>query len=127
MKFGILTLSVLFAGLLLMNITGCGTSQRGTTDTLGSYSANVNGTPDKATKAAEKSCEDLKLTDIVATGTKVDGKVTAKNAQGDTITINIEQSGENVSKVSIRVGTTGDDAVSKQLIDGINSHLASWL
>jgi len=127
MKFGILTLSVLFAGLLLMNITGCGTSTPGTKDTLGSYSTNVNGAPDKVTKAAQKACEDLKLTDIVATGTKVDGKVTAKNAQGDTVRINIEQAGETVSKVSIRVGTTGDEAVSKQLIDAINSNLASWL
>lgn len=127
MKFGILALSVLFAGLLLVNITGCGTSQSGTTNTLGSYSANVNGTPDKATKAAQAACEDLKLVDIVANGTKVDGKVTARNAQGDAVTIDIEPAGENVSKVTIRVGAAGDNAVSKQLIDGINKHLASWL
>jgi len=127
MKSGMIAFGALCVGLLLMNITGCGTSQPGTSDTLGSYSTNVNGAPDKVAKAAEQACEDLKLSDIVANGTKVDGKVTAKNAQGDTVTINIEQAGDNISKVSIRVGTTGDDAVSKQLIDGINKHLASWL
>jgi len=66
------------------------------------------------------------LTDIVGNGTKVDGKVTAKNAQGDAVTIDVEQAGDNVSKVTIHIGATGDEAFSKQLIDRINSHL-SWL
>ena len=56
----------------------------------------------------------------------MDGQVTAKTAQGDTVTINIAQAGENVSTVTIHIGTTGDEAVSKQLVDRINSHL-SWL
>jgi hypothetical protein len=56
----------------------------------------------------------------------MDGKVTAKDAQGDDVEIDIEQAGDNVSKVTIHIGATGDQAVSKQLIDRINSHL-SWL
>jgi len=42
------------------------------------------------------------------------------------VTIDIEQAGESVSKVTIHVGATGDEALSKQLIDGIKNHL-SWL
>ena len=48
------------------------------------------------------------------------------DAQGDVVTIDIAQAGDNVSKVTIRVGTTGDEAVSKQLVDKIKSHM-SWL
>ena len=77
------------------------------------------------TKAAADAADDLKMKDISSTGTKVDGKVTAKNAQGDVVSINIEQSGEDVSKVTIRVGA-GDEAVSKQLVDRIRDHLSSW-
>lgn len=126
MKLAMLAMSVLCVSFFLMNMTGCSTESPGATDTLGSYSTMIDGPPDKVTVAAEKAAGDLKLTEIVANGTKVDGKVVAKNAQSDTITINIEQAGDNVSKVTIHVGATGDQAVSKQLVDRIKSHL-SWL
>jgi hypothetical protein len=75
------------------------------------------------TAAAQNAAADLKLSDIVGNSTKVDGRVTAKDAQGTTITINISQAGDKVSKVTIRVGATGDEAMSKQLMDGIKKHL----
>jgi nitrous oxide reductase len=126
MKTAFLAMSLLGASFGLLSLTACQTDSPGATETLGAYSTNVDATPDKVTVAAQKAADDLKLTNIVANGTKVDGKVTATNAQGDAVTINIEQTGDGVSKVTIHIGTTGDQAVSKQLIDRINSHL-SWL
>ncbi len=119
-------LGLLSMGVFLVNLTGCQTDTPGATSTLGAYSTMIDGPPDKVAAASQKAADDLKLTDIVGTSTKVDGKVTAKTAQGDAVTIDIDQAGENVSKVTIRVGVTGDDAVSKQLVGRINSHL-SWL
>ena len=106
---------------------GCATDQPGTTNTLGFYNTNVDSSPDKVTTAAYKACEDLKLSNINSGsgGSKVDGEVTATTAQGDNVTIDIKQAGDNVSKVTIRVGATGDDAVSQQLVDRIKAHL-SW-
>jgi hypothetical protein len=43
--------------------------------------------------------------------------------EGDAITINIEQNGDNVSKVSVHVGRTGDADLSNQLITRINKDL----
>ena len=63
------------------------------------------------------------MAETPCTGTKIDGVVTAKNAKDDTITITIEQAGDNVSKVSIRVGKTGDEAVSKQILDRTKDNL----
>jgi hypothetical protein len=126
MKLAFLTLSLLSAGLFLGNLTGCQTDSVGATNTLGAYSTMIDSSPDKVTVAAEKADADLKLTNIEGNGTKIDGKVTAQNAQGDAVTIDIEQAGDNVSKVTIHVGATGDDAVSRQLVDRIKSHL-SWL
>jgi hypothetical protein len=79
------------------------------------------------TTAAYKACEDLKLSNINSGsgGSTVDGEVTATTAQGENVTIDIKQNGDNVSKVTIRVGAAGDDAVSQQLVDRIKSHL-SW-
>jgi phage tail sheath gpL-like len=116
-------IGLLVAGSFLVTLAGCQTDTPGATNTLGSYSTMIDGPPDKVTAAAEKAAGDLKLSDIVGNATKVDGKVTAKNAHGDAVTIEIEQAGEHVSKVSIRVGVTGDEAVSKQLVDKIKSRL----
>jgi len=106
-------------------LSGCATDEPGASNTLGDYTTNVGAAPDKVTDAANKACEDLKFQNINATGTKVDGKVTAKTAQGDDVVITITQSGNDVSKVIVRVGAAGDQAVSKQIVDRINSHL-SW-
>jgi hypothetical protein len=126
MKKTILALSLLGGSFGFMGLTACETDSPGATETLGVYSTNIDGAPDKVTAAAQKAAADLGLTEIVGNGTAIDGKVTAKNAQGDVVTIDIAQAGDSVSKVTIRVGTTGDEAVSKQLIDKIKSHL-SWL
>jgi hypothetical protein len=125
MKASLISLCVLCLGMLVTNFA-CSTESPGAKDTLGAYSTMIDSSPDKVTDAAQKAAEDLKLTDIAAQGTKIDGQVTARNAQGDDVSINIEQAGDNVSKVTIRVGAAGDEAVSKQLVDRIKSHL-SWL
>src|ERR1700722_14627924 len=126
MKLAIFALSVLSMGFFLMNQTGCATETPGATDTLGIYSTTVRSSPEKVTAAAQKAAGDLNLTDIDSHNSTIDGQVTAKTAQGDVVTINIKQAGDSVSTVTIHVGTTGDEAVSKQLVDRINSHL-SWL
>ncbi|MGA2233630.1 MAG: DUF3568 family protein [Tepidisphaeraceae bacterium] len=124
MKSTFLTLGLLSAAFLLTGLTACQTdSSPGASDTLGVVSTNVTGPTDKVTKAAQNACSDLKLTNIVASGTMVDGKVTANDAQGDAITIDIEQNGDNVSKVSVHVGLTGDADLSNQLIARINKDL----
>jgi len=87
---------------------------------------NVSAAPDKVTTAADAACEDLKLTNIDSTATKVDGQVRAYDAQGQEVAIDVEQAGDNVSKVSVRIGVTGDAAMSRQIVDHIKSHL-NWL
>lgn len=126
MRFAMLVLGIMCMGAFLFNSIGCETSQPGTTDTLGTYTTHLDAAPDAVTTAAQKACEDLKLADIQGNGTKVDGQVTAQTADGTAVTINISQDGDNVSKVSIRVGTTGDQSISQQLVDRMKSHL-SWL
>jgi hypothetical protein len=126
MRLAITALSLLSFGVFLTGLTACQTEQPGATDTLGSYSVMIDSTPDKVATAAQKAADDLKFNQIMGNGSKVDGKVTAKTATGSDVTIDIIQAGDNVSKVTIRVGATGDESVSKQLVDRIKSHL-SWL
>jgi hypothetical protein len=121
----VLILVSAFSLSVLLLLNGCATDQPGATNTLGDYTTNVAAAPDKVTTAAGKACDDLKFQNINASGTKVDGKVTAKTAQGDDVIITIAQAGDSVSKVTVRVGSAGDQAVSKQIVDRINNHL-SW-
>jgi Protein of unknown function (DUF3568) len=126
MKAALITLGVLSAAFVVVQLVGCQTDSPGATNTLGAYSTMIDSSPDKVTVAAQKAAADLSLLDIVGNGTAIDGKVTARDAQGDAVTIDIEQAGQNVSKVTIHVGATGDDAICKQLVERINSHL-TWL
>src|SRR5277367_5335645 len=123
LKVSAILLALSFVSFLTV---GCATEKPGATYTLGSYSVGVDGAPDKVTTAAYKAAGDLKLININQSGTAVDGKVTAQTAQNANVTIDITPAGEKVSKVSIRVGETGDEALSSQLVDRINAHL-SWL
>ena len=118
----------LFGLDVFMIQAGCATDEPGASNTLGFYITNINARPDKVTTAAYKACEDLKLSNINSGsgGSKVDGEVTATTAQGDNVTIDIKQAGDKLSKVTIRVGATGDNAVSEQLVDRIKSHLSRF-
>jgi Protein of unknown function (DUF3568) len=126
MKALLFLIALFGAALLLLSSAGCSTTEPGATDTLGNYSTNVNSTPDKVANAANKACQDLKFVDVNSTVTKVDGKVTAKTAQGDDVNIEIAQAGQDVSSVTVRVGATGDPAISKEIVDRIKNNLSSW-
>jgi len=126
MKNALLILALLGLGLMTSVQYGCSTDQPGATNTLGTYTTNFDNSPDKVTNAATKACEDLKLSNIISNGSKVDGKVTAQTADGTEVTIDISQAGDDVSKVNIRVGAAGDQSISEQLVDRIKSHLSSW-
>ena len=78
MKVALYTIGVLSLVAFLFSQSGCSTEQPGATDTLGTYSVNIDSSPDKVTDAANKACEDLKLSDINSNGSKVDGRVVAR-------------------------------------------------
>jgi hypothetical protein len=113
--------------LVALVTAGCSsTDASGVRNVAGSYSTIVDVTPDKATIASRKAVEDLKLNDIASSGTMFDGKVTCRTAQDSEITISIEKVGEKASRVTVRVGATGDEQMSRQILDKVNSNVHSW-
>ena len=122
-------LSVAIGALL---ITGCGTwhglgKDIGKTgDAMageGKYEMTFQATPDRVTAAARSAVQQLRMTDIESSGDRSEGKVTATTARQDSVRIDIEQSGERDSKVTIY--THGDDAdtVRQQIQAQIGSNL----
>jgi len=123
MKVALIWLGVLYASCLLLFSTSCQTATPGVKDSLGSYVVMVDAAPLKVTKAARSSVEDLKLADIDSFATAVDGKVTAKTAQGQDVRIDVEEAGDNVSRVTVHVGATGDEDISQKIIDRIRKNV----
>jgi predicted small secreted protein len=128
----VLAVSLLSTAVGALLLTGCGTwgglgkDVERTGDAMqgkGTYVTTVNATPDKVTAAAKKTVEQMKMTEIESSGDRSHGKVTAKTARKDGVRIEIEQSGDTKSKMTIY--THGEDAndVSKQIQDHVNSNL----
>ena len=104
---------LLFTGLL----AACSTGQPGVSNRVGSVVTRVAANTTDATAAARKAVESLKLSSVTSQSTSIDGIVTARTAQGDDVTISIDREGDDVSKVTIRVGTWGDEATSLSIVE----------
>ena len=79
--------------------------------------------PDRVVKAAEAALEELEFKLVSASGTKLDGRIKARTAQGKDIVIMVEKEGEDVSKVTVKVGTLGDETISLAIIEKTKEHL----
>jgi hypothetical protein len=117
---------VMAIGALVLSLAlfaGCETSRSGVTNTAGTYDAVVMGDTVEATKAAAEVMEDMKFTITENVSTKVDGVVKARTARDVPVVINITSAGEDLSKVSIRVGDFGDESMSLMILDKIKAEL----
>ena len=123
---------VVVTTLALSVIVGCGTwhglgKDIGKTgDAIsgeGKYVMTVHATPDKATAAARKAVEQLKMTEIKSSFDEGEGEVTARTAKLDSVKIEIERSGATDSKVTIKTHGGDADDVSRQIQDQIKSNL----
>jgi len=97
----------------LASLAGCQTVKKVT----GTHYAHMSATPDRVVEAAEAALQELEFKLVSATGTKLDGRVKARTAQGKDILITVEKEGEDVSKVSVKVGTLGDETISHAILE----------
>lgn len=51
------------------------------------------------------------------------GELRAKQADGTTVRVNLERKGDNLTEVRIRVGTFGNEAQSRMILDRIEKRL----
>ncbi|NOT02105.1 MAG: DUF3568 family protein [Phycisphaerales bacterium] len=103
----------------LMGVTGCQTTRKVTGTRFEHFSAN----PDEVVEAAKGAAEELGLQMITSTSSKVDGQLQAQTAQGKTVTIEVNREAEGVSKVAVKVGTLGDEAVTNAILEKTRARL----
>ena len=89
----------------------------------GDLDGTVNAGFEKAVRAANAAVDELKFAKV---SEKKDGLLTilvARNTADKRIEIRVEQAGDAVSKVKIRVGIFGDEALSLAVLDKIKAKL----
>lgn len=117
-------LGVLGLMLGLAVAPGCKTDEPGVKSNYQSQWAEVSASTEDATEAAEAVLNDLKLRDVKADATGIDGKARGFTADGTEVTVESKRMGNDVTQVSVYVGKMGDPELGKQILAQIRERLA---
>lgn len=117
-----------FALASVIGLSGClvvaaGAGAAGAAYVMGDLEATVNGTPQKVVEASKGVLEEKELRDVHGDATGVDGSASARMASDTKIEITVKRQDEKTCKLSIRVGTFGDEKLSQDLLDRIRAKL----
>ena len=123
------------SGLILMAVafllTGCGLLMVGAAGGAvagalyyqGDLKADVDATPQAVITATEKAFRDLIWAKETASASATDGLATARTATGKEVKVTVVTKTPEVSAIAIRIGTFGDENLSRLLYDRIISFL----
>ncbi len=117
--------------LVILGLTGCGLLFMGAAGGAvagalyyqGELKADVDATPQATIAATEKAFRDLIWSKEIITASATDGLATARTATGKEVKVTVTAKTPEVSTVAIRVGTFGDENLSRLLYDRIVSFL----
>ena len=88
----------------------------------GKLQAADNVTFDRAWSATTLAMVELKLKVINSSRDELSGRVLARDAMDQRITVSLRKQTDQVTEFQIRVGTIGDEAFSRQIYEKIKSH-----
>jgi hypothetical protein len=77
---------------------------------------------DKAYSATEKAIEELEFTITSKQKDAFDGEVIARRATGKKVTVKLKRLSDSVTEIKIRVGTFGDEYISKDILDTMKKY-----
>ncbi len=122
----------LACGALLAPLSGCvvaaigaaGVAGAGTIAYIrGELDAAVPGDVAALSTAATKALEELRFAKISEDKSAVDAAIRARTGQDRKIDIRLNRTADNLTRVRIRVGTFGDEELSRLLLDKIKAKL----
>lgn len=130
MRIQLVCLSVLLAGLT-MGSSGCivlaaGAGAAGTVAYVkGDFEAELQHNIDETYAATQKATEELKLHVITGDGGKdaLSATIVARDAADKRVTIKLKTVTDDITKLSIRVGTFGDKTKQRLIYDKIRDNL----
>lgn len=123
---------LLVALCLLPMLTGCAlllvgaggaAGAAGVAWVRGDLEATLNADPREIEQAAIKAFEALSIPLVSSKSSALDGEVIGRTATDTKVSIKIESTETDKSRISIRVGTFGDQQMSRRLLDEIQQQL----
>lgn len=122
----ITTLLALFSGVLL---SGCvvAAAAAAAAGAVAYIKGELNATFDEdvttVAQATERAVTDMRFFIISNKTDAVSGEFILRNAKDERITIHLTKTGDNLTKVQIRVGLLGNEELSRSILDAIKQHL----
>jgi len=120
---GLLMVASLLSGCAVLLLGAAAGGVAGGLYYNGELTADVDGTPPAVIAATEKAFRDLIWAKETASATDTDGLATARTATGREVKVTVVTNTPEVSTIGIRVGTFGDENLSRLLYDRIVAFL----
>lgn len=124
---------ILFAALLTvssMQLTGCfalfvgaAAGAGGVIWATGKLQQDLNAPLDRVQKASLAALKKLELPILIDKKDKLTGKIESEYADGKRVWIDTDYVTKETTKISIRVGTLGDEKRSREILDTIIRYL----
>jgi len=113
----------LSSGCFLVAVGAAGAAGAGTVAYIrGELDASVAGNIDTMDRATNTALQQLQFAKINEGKSTVDAEITARTGQDKKIVVKLDRTADNLTRVRIRVGTFGDEALSRMLLDKIKSN-----
>ncbi len=112
------------SGCFLFAVAAVGAAAAGTVAYVdGKLEATLNNGYDSVVSASNKAIAQLEFAKPEERKDELSDTLVTHTAKGDRIEIVVTKAGDKLTKVSIRVGTFGDQQMSQTILDKINSNL----
>lgn len=89
----------------------------------GELNSPLEASLDQAIAATRKAIDELKFHQISDKADALSAEFQLRDAQDDSIRVLLKRQTDNLTNVSIRVGTFGDEAISQTVLEKIKNHL----
>ncbi len=116
-----LTLAVLGSGCAAILVGGA--AGAGVAYSMGALKSVENTSVEKAYIAAQAALKDLEFRETLVSKDAVEARVEGETASEKTVTIHITRVTDQATEIRIRVGTFGDEKLSRLIFDKIRAHL----
>jgi hypothetical protein len=120
---------LLLMAMLMLVFTGCallvgaGAGAAGMAYVGGALEVTVKADPPTVEKAVNQAFDVLKIIKVSSSSTPLDAQNIGTMATRTEVTVTTKVLGSGGSRMSIRVGTFGDKATSRRILDEIMKHL----
>ena len=120
--------ALMIGGVVMTTQTGClvaavGAAAGTVAYVKGDLEATVDAKPDVVIEATRTAAKDLGFAVEYANGSSIDGQAKLRSGADKEIFIKTKAIGDKSSKISIRVGTFGDESTSHLVLDKIKANL----